>query len=169
MNNTIENALNEQIKNEFDSAFVYLSMSSYLDNTSLPGFAKWMRVQYEEESAHALRLFDFLLDLGGRASLKALPEPPLEFSSPLDVFEQVLAHEKSITKMIHELYALAVRENDYATQIEMQWFITEQVEEEKNADDIVQQLKLAGDSNTALLMLDRELGQRAPAPGGEAA
>lgn len=169
MNKTIENALNEQIKNEFDSAFVYLSMSGYLDDLSLPGFARWMRMQYEEETAHALRLFDFLLDLGGNVRLKALPEPPLEFSSPLDVFQQVLAHEKSITKMIHELYALAVSENDYPTQVEMQWFITEQVEEEKTADDIVQQLELAGDSTTALLMLDRELGQRAPGTESEAA
>lgn len=160
INKTVEEALNEQVKNEFYSAYLYLSMSAYCESINLPGFAHWLRSQYEEETAHALRLFDFLNDRGGRINLRDISEPPAEFSSPLDLFQEVLAHEQKVTKMIHELYALAVKENDYPTQVEMQWFIKEQVEEEKNAGDIVEQLKLAGDNNTALLMLDRELGNR---------
>ncbi len=163
MNKTIEGALNEQVMNEFHSAFVYLSMEAYCEAINLPGFATWLRLQYEEETAHALRLFNFVHDRGGRVKLGGMPAPPTDFSSPLKVFQEVLAHEKKVTKMINELYALAVKENDYPTQVEMQWFITEQVEEEKSADDIVQRLKLAGDDKTALLMIDRELGSRSSA------
>lgn len=167
INKNVEAAINEQIKNEFHSAFVYLSMCAQCEAINLPGFASWLRLQYEEESAHALRLFDFLNDRGGRVELKAIEQPPIEFSSPLQLFENVLAHEQKVTKMIHDLYALSVKENDYPTQVEMQWFITEQVEEEKNAGDIVEQIKLAGDNNTGLLILDRELGNRQPKSGDE--
>lgn len=168
INRNVEEAINEQIKNEFSSAYFYLAMSAYCESINLPGLAHWMRLQYEEETAHALRLFDFLLDRDGKVDLRAIEKPAAEFKSPLHVFEEVLAHERKVTKMIHELYALAVKENDYPTQVEMQWFITEQVEEEKNAGDVVQQLKLAGDNNTALLMLDRELGSRAGEAQSEA-
>lgn len=160
MNQTVEEALNEQIKNEFYSAFVYLSMSAYCEAHNLAGFANWTRMQYEEEVGHAMRLFDFVNDRGGRVNLRAITQPPTEFDSPLQLFQDVLAHERKVTKMIHDLYALAVKENDYPTQVEMQWFISEQVEEEKSASDIVEQLKMVGDSNTALLMLDRELARR---------
>ena len=162
INKIVEEAINEQIKNEFYSAFAYLSMSGYCEHKNLAGFAHWLRLQYEEETAHALRLFDFLNDRGGKVDLRKLEKPPVEFSSQLELFEKVLAHEQKVTKMINDLYALSVKENDYPTQVEMQWFITEQVEEEKNASNIVEQLKLAGDNNTVLLMLDRELGGRAP-------
>ncbi|MFQ5651850.1 MAG: ferritin [bacterium] len=165
MNTTIEDALNEQITNELVSAFVYLSMAAYCESTNLPGFAHWMHLQYEEETGHALRLFNFVNNCGGRVRLRAQPQPPTDFNSPLHVFQEVLAHEKMVTKMIHDLYALAVKENDYPTQVEMQWFITEQVEEEKSASDVVEQLKLAGDNTTMLLMIDRELGSRSSAAG----
>jgi len=161
INKHVEEAINEQIKNEFFSAYLYLSMSAYCEFINLPGFAQWMRMQYEEEMAHALRLFDFLIDRDGTVDLRVIDKPAAEFKSPLRVFEDVLAHEQKVTKMIHDLYALSVKENDYPTQVEMQWFITEQVEEEKNAGDVVQRLKLAGDDNTALLMLDREMSNRA--------
>ena len=160
INKTVEEAINEQIKNEFYSAFVYLSMSGYCENINMPGFANWLRMQYEEEKAHALRLFDFLNDRGGKVDLRTIEKPPVEFKSLLELFENVLAHEQKVTKMINDIYALAIKEIDYPTQVEMQWFITEQVEEEKSAGDVVEQLKLAGDNNTALLMLDRELGSR---------
>ncbi len=161
MNKAVEQALNNQIKNEFFSAYLYLSMSAHCDRINLPGFAGWLRQQYEEERAHALRLFDFLADRGGEIALQQLDTPQAEFSSPVQLFEEVLGHERKVTGMINDLYALAVKENDYPTQVEMQWFITEQVEEEKTAGDIVAQLKLAGDNSTALLLLDRELGSRA--------
>ncbi len=160
MNKTVEIAINKQIKNEFSSAYIYLAMSAFCESKNLPGFANWLRQQYQEETAHALRLFDFLSDRGGKITLHALEAPSSDFSTPVQVFESVLAHEKKVTAMINELYALAVKENDYPTQVEMQWFITEQVEEEKTASDILEQLKLAGGNNTALLILDRELGSR---------
>lgn len=160
INKTVQDAINEQIKKEFYSAYLYLSMAAYCDSINLPGFANWMRLQYQEENAHALRLFDFLNDRGGRVKLLAIEQPPSEFQSPLSLFEEVLAHERKVTGSIHDLYALAVKENDYPTQVEMQWFISEQVEEEKSAGDIVEQLKLAGDNKTALMMLDRELSSR---------
>lgn len=160
LNETVEKAINEQIKNEFYSAYLYLSMSAYCERINLGGFANWMRLQYEEETAHALRLFDFLNDREGNVKLLTIQQPPSEFSSPLEIFREVLAHEKKVTAMIHELYALSVKENDYPTQVEMQWFITEQVEEEKSASEIVEQLKMVGDDNTALLMLDRQLAAR---------
>jgi len=166
INKKIEAAINEQIKNEFYSAYLYLSMAAYCESINFPGFAHWMHLQYEEENAHALRLFHFLNDRGGRVRLMAIDEPASEFESPLALFEQVLAHEQKVTGMIHDLYALAVKENDYPTQVEMQWFISEQVEEEKNAGDIVEQIKMAENNKTALLMLDRELGARQP-EGGE--
>jgi len=160
INKTVEEAINEQIRDEFHSAYTYLSMSAYCESINLPGFAHWLRQQYEEEIGHALRLFDFLGDRGGKVSLRTLDAPSSDFSSPLQLFETVLAHEQKVTGLIHELYALSVKENDYPTQVEMQWFITEQVEEEKTASDILEQLKLANGNNTAMLILDRELGSR---------
>jgi ferritin len=156
----IQEAINDQIKHELYSSYYYLAMSAYCDSLNLPGFANWMYRQYQEETEHAMRLFNFLLDRGGKVELKAIDAPPKDFKSPLNVFESVLKHEKKVTSLIHKLYELSVKEGDYPTQVEMQWFITEQVEEEKNAGDIVEQIKLAGDNSTALLILDRELGAR---------
>jgi ferritin len=160
---TIQNAINEQIKHEFYSSYLYLSMSAYFETLSLPGFASWMRVQSQEEHEHAMKFFDFLNDRDGTVELQALDQPPGEFQSPLDVFEQALAHERKVTTLIHRLYEQALKENDYATQTLLQWFITEQVEEEKNASQIVEQLKMTGGDSTALLLLDRELAGRGAA------
>ena len=156
----IEDAMNEQIKNELFSAYQYLSMAAYCESENLPGFAQWMRAQSREEMEHAMKFYDFILERNGRVALRALDGPLVEFGSPLEVFEQALEHERRVTAMIDDLYALAVSENDYASQTFLQWFVTEQVEEEKNAGDVVETLKMVGDKSEALFLLDRELGQR---------
>ena len=156
----VEEAMNEQIKNELFSAYQYLSMAAYCESENLPGFAQWMRAQSREETGHAMKFYDFILERNGRVVLRAIDGPVVEFGSPLEVFEQALEHEKKVTAMINDLYGLAVRENDYASQTFLQWFVTEQVEEEKNAGDVVETLKMVGDKSEALFLLDRELGQR---------
>ena len=160
---TVQSALNDQIKHEFFSSYLYLAMSAYFETLSLPGFARWMRLQSQEEQAHAMKFFDFVNDRGGSVELQAIEQPPGEFQSPLDVFEQALGHERRVTALIHRLYELTLKENDYATQTLLQWFITEQVEEEKNASQIVEQLKMTGGEPAALLLLDHALRGR----GGE--
>ncbi|MGQ9586214.1 MAG: ferritin [Anaerolineae bacterium] len=160
LSETIQKAMNEQIKNELYSAYLYLSMAAYAEADNLPGFAHWMRVQSQEEVGHAMKFFDFICERGGRVELKAIGEPPVEFAGPTDLFEQTLAHEKQVTAMIHNLYEMASQENDYASQVFLQWFVTEQVEEEKSADEILQVLKRAGEKGHTLVMLDRQLAQR---------
>jgi len=164
LNNVIQDAINEQLKQEFYSAYLYLSMSAYCESINLPGFAHWMRLQHQEELAHAMKFFDFVNDREGSVELQAIDQPPSEFQSPLDIFQQALEHERKISGLIHRLYELAVKEKDYPTQTLLQWFIAEQVEEEKNASQIVEQLKMTGGNSTALLLLDRELAARAAAP-----
>ena len=156
----VEDAMNEQIKNELFSAYQYLSMAAYCESENLPGFAQWMRAQSLEETQHAVKFYDFILDRSGRVVLHGIDGPVVEFGSPLEVFERALEHEKKVTAMINDLYGLAARENDYASQTFLQWFVTEQVEEEKNAEDVVETLKMIGDKSEALFLLDRELGQR---------
>ena len=160
MKGAVKDAINEQIKHEFYSAYVYLSMSGSFGVANLPGFSHWMRKQYEEETGHALKFFDFLLDRGESVQLLPLEGPPHAFRSPLDTFEQALEHEKEITSRIHELYDLSVQEGDYPAQVLLNWFVTEQVEEEKVATEIVERLRMADDDSAALLLLDRELGER---------
>jgi ferritin len=162
MNDRIQAAFNDQINEELFSSYVYLAMSAHFEGMNLEGFAAWMKLQAQEEVAHAMRLFDHINRRGGRVVLQAVGAPPSEFGTPLQVFEKALAHEQHITSCIHELYRVAVEESDYPTQLELQWFVDEQVEEEENAGRVVDQLKMAGDSQVALLMLDRELGQRTP-------
>ena len=164
LSKTIEKALNEQVNSEYYSAFLYLSMSSYFETVSLLGMAKWMRMQYDEEIMHAIKIFDMIVDMEGTVNLKSIDGPPAEFKSPLDVFEKSLAHERKVTGMINDIYALAQKENDYAVQSALQWFIDEQVEEEKSALEIVRQLKMIGDETTPLLMLDSKLGARELGP-----
>ena len=156
----LQDAVNEQIRNEIQSAYLYLAMSAYCQSQNLPGMGKWLRVQWQEELNHGLKLFDFVHDRGGKVMLHALDQPQAEYRSALDVFEHVYAHEQKVTALINKLYDLAVKENDHATQVELQWFITEQVEEEKNASEIVTQLKMLGTEGPALFMLDRALGAR---------
>lgn len=162
----IQEAINDQIHHEFHSAYVYLAMSAYLEAANFTGFAKWMRLQAGEEVGHAMRLFDFVNDRNGRVQLRALEQPPANFNSVLDTFEQALQHEQKVTSMIHSLYALATNENDYATQVALEWFIREQVEEESTATKVVERLKIAGNDGAALLMLDNELGARQAEPAG---
>jgi ferritin len=160
LNTTVQNAINEQIKNELYSAYLYLAMSAHFEAANLPGIAKWMRFQSNEEVEHAMKFFDYVNDRGGRVTLKAIDQPQSEWSSALVAFEQVLEHEQKVTGMIHSLYALASKENDYPTQVLMHWYIDEQVEEEKNATLIVEQMRMIGDHSGALLMLDHRLGKR---------
>ncbi len=156
----MEKALNEQINAELYSAYLYLSMSAYADSINLSGFAHWLRAQFQEEQSHALKLFHYVVERGGRVVLGAIGEPPTDFKSPLKLFEDVLAHERKVTGLINALYALAVQEKDYATQNALQWFVGEQVEEEANATQIVEQIKMVGDKGTPLFMLDRQLAAR---------
>jgi ferritin len=160
LSKTIQDAMNEQIKNELYSAYLYLSMAAYYDSMNLLGFAHWMRVQAQEEIGHAMKFYDFIYDRGGRVVLKAIDQPPAEFQSPLHVFEEALAHERRVTGMINNLYTLAIQEQDYASQSFLKWFVDEQVEEERSAAQIIETLKMIGDHKGALFMLDRELGQR---------
>lgn len=160
MNKTIQDAISEQIAREFSSGYLYLSMSAYFQSINLPGCAQWMRIQYQEEINHALKLFDYVHERQGHVSLQAIEQPKSKFKSALDVFEQALSHEQEVSTTINKLYALTQKENDYPTQIALQWFITEQVEEEKSAGVIVEQIKMIGENKVALLMLDRQLGAR---------
>lgn len=161
MDKSVGAAINAQIKHELDSAYLYLSMSAYFEADNLPGMARWMRLQAQEEVGHAMRFFDYMADRGERVELQALDQPPTQFESPLAIFEQTLAHEQQVTGLIHALFETALKAADYATQVELQWFITEQVEEEKSANQVVDQLRMVGDNRVALLMLDRQLGARA--------
>lgn len=160
LNKTVERAINEQIQAELYSAYLYLSMAAYSAAANLPGFAHWMKVQSQEETEHAMKFFNYVNERGGRVVLKALDQPPVEFGSPVDLFKKVLEHEQLVTGLINDLYELAVKENDYATQVLLHWFIEEQVEEEASAAQIVETLKMAGDKGNALIMLDRGLAKR---------
>lgn len=160
LNKTVERAINEQIQAELYSAYLYLSMAAYSEAANLPGFAHWMKVQSQEEIEHSMKFFNYVNERGGRVVLKALDQPPVEFGSPVDLFKKVLEHEQLVTGLINDLYELAVKENDYATQVLLHWFIEEQVEEEANAAQIVETLKMAGDKGNALIMVDRGLAKR---------
>lgn len=153
-------AINDQIQAELYSSYLYLSMAAHFEAENLPGFAKWMRVQNDEEREHAMKFFDYLYQRGASVTLKAIQQPPIKFKKPIDVFKQVFEHEQKVTSLIEKLYELSVKEKDYGTQVMLQWFITEQVEEEKNVMEIINQLEMAGDSPAMLMMLDRKLGER---------
>ena len=157
----IESALNDQIKHELASAYLYLSMAAHFEAANLPGSAKWMRRQAGEEQAHAMKIFDYINDRDGRVRLQALPQPPVEFASTVDVWEQTLAHEQKVTGLIHSLYAMATDAKDFATQALMQWYVTEQVEEEKTARSILEQVQRIGPTSSAIFFLDRHLGKDA--------
>jgi ferritin len=153
-------AMNEQIAHECFSAYSYLSLSAWCESVNLPGFANWMRVQAREEIEHAMKFYHFIIDRGGRVRLAAIQQPPVDCDSPLDVFEKALASEQRVTGQIERLYALAVQEQDFAGQAFLNWFVEEQVEEEKLVSQVIETLKLIGDDKPALVMLDRELAQR---------
>lgn len=160
MSDTVVEALNEQVKHELYAAYLYLAMMNYFEAESLPGFAHWMRLQAQEELEHAMKLVDFLNDRGARVELQAIERPPKTFDSPLAVMRAALEHEREVTGLIEEIYETALEQRDYPAQVMLQWFVTEQVEEEKSASDIVDRLERAGDSGGALLVLDEQLGRR---------
>ncbi|HAL56543.1 MAG TPA: ferritin [Bacteroidetes bacterium] len=153
-------ALNKQIGYEFSSAYLYLSMSAHFHAVNLPGFAHWMNEQYKEEMGHGMKFFSYIYERGGKVELEAIDKPPSSFKNPLDIFKQVLDHEKKVSGTINALYELALKESDYPSQVMLHWFIAEQVEEEKAASDIIEQLKMIGDAPAGLMMLDRQLAAR---------
>ena len=160
----IEKALNDQINAELYSAYLYLSMASYFESANLKGMGNWMRVQNQEETMHAMKLFDYVIEKGGKVSLQPIEGPQTTWKSPLAVFEAAYGHEQKVTALINRLMDLAIKEGDHATNITLQWFVTEQVEEEASADEIVQKLKLMANASGGLFMLDRELAQRVFTP-----
>ena len=159
----MQDAINEQINKELLSSYLYLSMAAYFASKNLTGFSKWMQVQAGEEREHAMKLYEHLEDRGWRVLLKALEAPQTEWSSNLEAFKDAAAHEAMITASINSLYELAIKEKDYPVQVLLQWFINEQVEEEKNAAEIVANLEMIEERGTAVLMLDKKLAKR----GGE--
>ncbi|MEO8356093.1 MAG: ferritin [Chloroflexota bacterium] len=159
----VQDAMNEQINKELFSSYLYLSMAAYFEDKNLAGFAHWMRTQADEEREHAMKFYDFILERGGRVMLKGIDAPKTEWSSSLEIAEEVAAHEAKVTASIYELYEIAMQEKDYPAQVMLQWFISEQVEEEKNAAELVANLRLIEDRGTAVLMLDHRLAKR----GGE--
>lgn len=167
----MEAAFNDQIREEVFSAYLYWSMAAYFESISLGGFAAWMKAQAQEEMMHATKFFDHISERGGRVILQTIKQPESAWDSPLAAFEAAYRHEQHITGCIDGLVKVASDENDNAAGLMLQWFVAEQVEEEKNADDIVNKLKLVGDHGHAILMMDRELGQRVftpPAASAEA-
>jgi ferritin len=159
----VQEALNSQINAEVASAYLYLAMAAYFESKNFHGLARWMEVQAREEWGHAMKIFHQVNERGGRVVLKQIDAPPTEWRSVLEVFEHSLAHEMKVTEMIHSLVKLTTGECDYATLAFLQWFVTEQVEEENQVIEIVEKLKLMGESHVGLFMLDSELGKRAAA------
>ncbi|MBI3023651.1 MAG: ferritin [Thaumarchaeota archaeon] len=153
-------ALNKQLNSEYYSSYLYLAISAYYETMNLGGFATWMRMQSEEELKHALRFYEHLVDSNARVKLMLIQQPPTEWKSALAAFEEAYKHERNVTSSIHELVSLSTKEKDHATYEMLQWFVKEQVEEEKNTNDIIQDIKRVGDDGTGLLILDRELGNR---------
>lgn len=168
-NKKIEKALNEQINAEFYSSYLYLAMSAHFEAAGLPGCAKWMQAQAQEEWFHGMKFYSFVNGRGGRVELKAIAAPPAKWTSTLAVFEQVLAHEQKVTGLINGLVDLALKEKDHATTIFLQWFVSEQVEEEAGVNAILGKLRLIGKETSGLFALDSELGQRVftPPPASE--
>ena len=163
-------ALNLQINKELYSAYLYLAMSAHAQDIGLKGFANWFFIQVQEEMSHAQKIYNYVFEQNQKVVLDEIKKPPADFASPLDMFQKTLEHEQFVTKSINELVALAKEENDYATEIFLQWFVTEQIEEEGNDNEIIDKLKYIGDNGNGLLMLDKELGVRtfvAPATSEE--
>ncbi len=153
-------ALTRQVNEEMYSGYLYLSMESYFHSMSLAGFATWMRVQAQEELCHGMKLYDFVNERGGRILLETINRPDSKWETPLAVFEQVMAHEEKVTVLINELMDLAIAEQDHATKIFLQWFVSEQVEEEASVGDVLNKLRLIQNDSSGLFMLDAELAKR---------
>lgn len=167
----MQEALNGQLNAELYSSYLYLSMAAYFQHINLGGFAAWMRVQAQEELVHVMKYYDFINERGGRVVLRPVEGPPAEWESPLAAFEAAYEHEQKVSGLINDLVERALEERDHASNIFLQWFVTEQVEEEDTANGVVQKIKLMGDARGGLFMLDQELGQRIftpPAQSSEA-
>jgi len=160
LNKKIEKAINAQITEEVFSAHIYLSMSSWFETQNLKGFANWMYIQYQEELTHAMKFFKYINERGGQGIIDAIKKPDTDWKNPVLALKETLKHEEFITKKINDLVSLARQEKDYATENMLSWYVTEQVEEEKNATDILNELNMIGESKTALLILDKQLGTR---------
>ena len=160
LNKKLELELNKQLNAELDAAYLYLSMSAYLASNNLSGFSNWMKVQFEEEQFHALKLFNYIIERGGNVTLTAIDTPKNKWKDIVDVFEDVLAHEEKITSLINNLVDVAMHEKDHATVNMLQWYVAEQVEEEAGVSDILDQLKLIDGKGAGMFMLDREMKQR---------
>ena len=156
----LEKAINDQINRELFSEYLYTSMEAWFANENLDGMANWMRAQSQEEHAHAMKFFDYLIERGGRVELEAIDKPEVEFGNPLKAFQAAYEHEQFITKHINELMDIAIAENDHASKGFLQWYVDEQVEEEKNSFELVEKIKFVGEDGYALYMLDKELGTR---------
>ena len=160
MDKKLEKAFNEQIKNEFYSAYLYLSMAAYSESNNLIGAGHWFKKQYAEEISHGMKMYEFLNDRGARVILQAIQQPVSDFVSLLNAFEETLKHEKKVTALIESLVDLARKVDDKAAEIFLQWFVTEQVEEEKNAAQIIGHLRMVKPDSAGLIMLDKQLGKR---------
>ena len=156
----IENAINEQINREMYSAYLYMVMSAKASASGYKGAAKWLMVQYHEEMVHAMKFYEYIADRNGAIKLASIAEPPSEYSTLLDMFQKILLHEQEVTRSINTLMDLAINESDHATQALLSWYVTEQVEEEKNAGEIAQALTMIDDNKTSLFLYDKELGAR---------
>jgi ferritin len=167
----MQEALNAQVNAEYYSSYLYLAMAAYFEAENLRGFANWMRVQAQEENMHAMKFYDYIVQRNGRVTLLPVEAPPVTWDSPLAVFQASYKHEQHVTSLINKLVKLALAEGDYASNAFLQWFVDEQVEEEANADAIVQDLKRVGRASEGLFLMDRELATRrfTPPPAGEAA
>jgi len=162
LSQVMQDAINDQINNELFSSYSYLSMSAWCEHKQFVGCAHWLRMQSQEETAHALRLQDFLLARNGRVMLRQIDQPEIDFESVVEVFDKALAQEQLVTQQIDSLYELAFKEKAFAALVEMEWFITEQVEEEKTAREVVHKMHMVENEPASLLDLDRELGARMP-------
>ena len=164
LSESVQAAFNDQINKEFASAHIYLAMAAHFESINLSGAANWMRVQFEEEEFHALKMFDYVHERDGQVALMTIAAPRATYASPRAAFEAVLEHERKVTASIHQLMDMAVAESDHPSQSFLKWFVDEQVEEEANANAIIQKLKLVGDSGAGLFMVDQELAQRVFTP-----
>lgn len=164
INKTMQDALNEQINAELYSAYLYLSMSAYFEDAGLAGFANWMRIQFEEEQAHAMKFFDYLTERGGRVILTPIEGVETEFTGTISVFEEVLKHERLVTSKINSLMDLAIDERDHASKSFLQWFIDEQVEEESTVEEILSNLKIINAEGQGLLMMNKDFAARTFTP-----
>jgi ferritin len=164
LNEKVEAALNEQLNKEIFSAYLYFSMSAWFSSHSLKGFANWMHVQGLEELAHSQKFYNFIIERGGRVRFTDIEAPRVEWDNPLEIYQETLKHEEFVTESINKLVGISREVTDNATEIFLQWFVTEQIEEEGSVNEILDRLKMAGDNPSAILMLDSEMGTRVFTP-----